>query len=112
MHALESLYGCMVLGQSDLFREKMMDLTIVDDETTYCCSWRLRFCPSIGRIGSDCDRIQILSRDPSASLPPCTCGVVGNWLIVKRLDRYHMFLADMQSQHLCDGKFWKNQWGL
>ena len=37
MHALESSYECMVLGQSDLFRKKIMDLTIVDDETTYCC---------------------------------------------------------------------------
>ena len=69
------------------------------------------FCPSNGPVGADCDRIQILSRDPSASLPPCTCGVVGNWLIVKRLDRYHMFLADMQSQHLGDGKFWEKSVG-
>ena len=73
------VYG---IGTERSVPEKMMDLTIVDDETTDCCSWRLRFCPSIGRIGSDCDRIQINSRDPSASLPPCTCGVVENWLIV------------------------------
>ena len=34
-------------------------------------------------------------------------GDVGNCLVVKRLDRHHAFLADMQNQHLGDGKFWK-----
>ena len=49
----------------------------------HCCrSWRSIFCPAIGPIGTDCDRIRILSGDLSASSPTCIYWGVGNCLVV------------------------------
>ena len=49
----------------------------------HCCrSWRSIFCPAIGPVGTDCDRIRILSGDLSASSPTYIYWGVGNCLVV------------------------------
>ena len=48
----------------------------------YFCSRRSKFSPSTWPIGSNCDRIHIFSRDPSASLPTCICRDIYNWSVV------------------------------
>jgi hypothetical protein len=46
------------------------------------CSWGSNFCPSIGLIGTDCDRTRILSGDLSVLSHTCIYGGVGNCLVV------------------------------